>query len=224
MDLKIKDLVEWLQVPEKTIYGWIQENRIPCYRINHQYRFSRSEINEWILKNKVDVSDRIMASSDVTHPSLLPALLRNGDIYYDVPGQSVKDVLKNAIDLIPTPPQLDKELVLSYLVQREEMMSTAVGNGIAIPHPRNPIISDIESECVAICFLKNDIDFHALDKLPVHTLFIILSANATRHLDILSKIGYLCRQEVFLALLRKRAPREEVFACLEQEISKWRRP
>ena len=52
MELKIKDIVDLLQVSEKTVYRWIKDKKIPCYRINHQYRFNRAEINEWILSSK----------------------------------------------------------------------------------------------------------------------------------------------------------------------------
>ncbi len=62
MDLKIKDISELLQVSEKTVYRWIMGSKIPAYRINHQYRFDKTEINEWILKNKINFSDKILES------------------------------------------------------------------------------------------------------------------------------------------------------------------
>lgn len=53
MDLKIKDVAELLNVSETTIRRWLSENKIPAYRLNHQYRFSRTEIESWVLSQKL---------------------------------------------------------------------------------------------------------------------------------------------------------------------------
>ena len=49
MDLKIKDVAELLNVSETTIRRWLAEGKIPAYRLHHQYRFSRIEIENWML-------------------------------------------------------------------------------------------------------------------------------------------------------------------------------
>ena len=71
MDLKIKDIVDLLQVSEKTVYRWIKEKKIPCYRINHQYRFNRSEINEWILSSKIELSSSLINLAVINSPDYL---------------------------------------------------------------------------------------------------------------------------------------------------------
>ena len=68
MELKIKDIVGMLQVNEKTVYRWIKEKKIPCYRINHQYRFNRAEINEWILSYSQHVNVQLQFFPD--HPRI----------------------------------------------------------------------------------------------------------------------------------------------------------
>ena len=42
MKLSVKDAAQMLDVTEKTVYRWIKQESIPCYRINEQYRFNRS--------------------------------------------------------------------------------------------------------------------------------------------------------------------------------------
>jgi excisionase family DNA binding protein len=54
MDLKIKDVADLLNVSESTIRRWIAEGKIPAYLINHQYRFSRTEIENWVMNHKLD--------------------------------------------------------------------------------------------------------------------------------------------------------------------------
>lgn len=222
MDLKIKDIVDLLQVSEKTVYRWIKENKIPCYRINHQYRFSRAEINEWILSNKIDLSSTLFELSIAGRPTIFADLLRRGGIYYDIPGASMKEALRNAIEIMKTPADTAKEEIIAALLNREQMMSTAIGKGIAIPHPRNPMITDIEQARVAVCFLQQPIDFAALDGKPVHTLFIVLTSTPKRHLEVLSKISYLCRMDSFIGLLEKRAPADEILTFVEIQEREWR--
>jgi len=221
MDLKIKDLVDLFQLSEKTIYRWIKEKKIPAYRINHQFRFSKSEINEWILNNKLKVSDKFLELQTSLQPANLTDLLNKGGFIYNVEGNNVNEVINNAINIIPIPANLNKEDVASVLLEREKMMSTSIGHGIAIPHPRNPIITEIENAQISICFLKNSIDFKSMDNELVHTLFIIITANPKRHLEVLAKISFLCQQDQFRVLLKKRAPKEELIKYIKEKETEW---
>lgn len=221
MELKIKDIINLLQVSEKTVYRWIKEKKIPCYRINHQYRFSRSEINEWILDSRIELASKLLNLSIANRPTNFTNLIVNGGIHYDILGATVQEVLHNAIAAVPTPARISKEDIFAALLNREEMMSTAIGRGIAIPHPRNPIITDIEDASVSLCFLKTPLDFGALDGLPVHTLFVLLTASPRRHLEVLSKISYLCQLDDFLQLLQKRASAADIISFIKAKESAW---
>lgn len=221
MDLKIKDVAELLQVSEKTIYRWIKENKIPSMRINWQYRFNRDAINEWVLKNNISMAEPISDDSNAAKKADIAECIRKGGIHYKVSGSNVEEILRDAVELINIPAGLDKETIVWHLLKREAMMTTAVGSGIAIPHPRTPLISDISCESVAMCFLEHPVDFKALDNMPVSVLFIVLSANQPRHLQILSQISYLCRKEEFISLLKKQALREEIFDYIAKEKESW---
>ena len=221
VDLKIKDVAELLQVSEKTIYRWIKENKIPSMRINWQYRFNRDAINEWVLKNNISVAEPIFDETESTKKADIVECLRKGGIHYKVAGSTVEEILKNAVALINAPPGLDKETIVWHLLKREAMMTTALGSGIAIPHPRTPLISDISCESVSMCFLNGPVDFKALDNMPVSVLFIVLSANQPRHLQILSQISHLCRKDGFMELIKRQALREEIFDYAGKEKKSW---
>jgi PTS system nitrogen regulatory IIA component len=221
MDLKIKDVAELLQMDEKTISKWIDEGKIPCYKINYQYRFNREELNEWILTNKIDASPAVMEAQSPDSPVDITECMRRGGIYYKIPGDDVESVIRNSMNAVTLPPRLDKDLIIFHLLKREAMMPTAVGDGIAIPHPRVPILSDINNESISICFLEHPIDFKALDKVSVSVMFIVLSANQRRHLEMLFKISNLCRQPEFLAILKQQASKEKIFEYIEVQKIKW---
>lgn len=221
MELKLKDIVNMLQVSEKTVYRWIKDKKIPCYRINHQYYFNRYEINEWILSNKIELSPNLVNIQPAKDNLSLYNLLKSGGVYNDVPGDDVKEILQNVIDTIPTPSNLSKDEILAALVSRENMMTTAIGKGIAIPHPRTPIITNTEEVVVSICYLKKPTDFGALDKEPVHTLFVVLTNSPKKHLEVLSRISYLCQSEPFRKLLECKAQKDEILNFVSSKEKEW---
>ena len=222
MDLKMKDIIDLFDVPEKTIVQWINEKKMPSYKIKNQYYFNKAEVNEWILKNDIAVSEKILGLALTNRPVSLIDLIKKGDVHYGIKGKTVREVIDEVVDTIPIPKSADSDTVRASLLQREEMMTTAVGKGIALPHPRNPIISDIDEESVSICFLKNQIDYGALDGEPVQVLFIIISSNAKRHLEILSKISFLCKQDDFLKTLKDKPQKEVLLYYIERAEKEWR--
>ena len=223
MELKIKDLTALLNINEKTLLGWIREKKIPAYKINHQYHFNKTEIKEWILHNKIQVSHKILELVETDIPVNLTRLLEKGGILFDIDGNTPIEAIKHAAAQMPLPQGMDKVTMIYSLIEREEMMPTAIGKGIAIPHPRNPIISDIENEMVTLCLLKHPIDYQALDNERVHALFIILSANPKRHLQILARISFLCQEGDFSAFTRTPPSITEILSWISEKESHWGR-
>jgi len=221
MDLKIKDVTEMLQVSEKTVYRWIKGKKIPCYRIHHQYRFSKAEINKWVLSNKIELSSHLLDMKLAKQPTNFTDLLQKGGIFSDLPGASVAEVIYNALERIPKPAAFDAEEVAGALLNREQMMTTAIGHGIAIPHPCNPIVTNIEDASVSICYLRQPVDFGALDGKAVHTIFVLLTFSPRRHLEVLSKISYLCQMEEFRNMLEKRIPEQQLMDFIRNKELAW---
>ncbi len=221
MDLKIEDILRLIPVSESTMLQWIKERKIPAYKIRNQYYFNRAEIEEWILTNRIHVSENILHIRLTEKPVSLIGLLNHGGVHYDIAGDSVEDSIRNAVAAIRIPADVKPEDVCIALIQREEMMSTAVGKGIAFPHPRCPIISDLDSESLSICFLKNKVDYKALDGEPVRVLFVIISSNSRRHLEILSKISFLCQKNDFVSMLHNHADESFIREYIEKIESEW---
>jgi PTS system nitrogen regulatory IIA component len=222
MDINLKDLANLLDKKEKDIITYIKQNKIPSYRIRNEYRFNRQEIIEWILKNKINLSaDRLdMLMFGKKHVSITE-LVQRGGVKSGIRGKNIVEIINDAVGKITIPKVISKKKLIEILLAREEMMPTSVGNGIAIPHPRSPIIADIDSESISVCYLMNDFSYHAMDGIDVHTLFIILSANPNRHLEILSKISFLCQQADFINLLKARATKKTLLDYIKEKEKKW---
>jgi PTS system nitrogen regulatory IIA component len=151
----------------------------------------------------------------------LAALIKRGGIYYDVQGNNPQEILANIISEVKISASLDKEKLLEAVLERECLMSTAIGEGIALPHPRNPLISDPEKQFVSIAFPQNPPNWNSLDGQNVHTVFLIVSASAKLHLRILSEINYFCRRQEFSALLKKRVSEGELIEMIAEIEETW---
>jgi PTS system nitrogen regulatory IIA component len=212
MQLSVKDAAAILNVSEKTIYRWIKLQTIPCYRINEQYRFNRAELLEWATSRRIQVSPDIFAekySSTAPLPTLIEAI-KAGGVSYRVEGRDPGSVLRAVVDLLHLPEEVDREFLYQVLLARENLGSTGIGDGIAIPHVRNPVVLHVSKPTVTLCFLERPIDFGAVDGKPVDTLFTLISPSVRAHLHLLSRLGIVLRDERVKAALRERASREEL--------------
>ncbi len=215
MQLTVREVAQLLAVSEKTVYRWVGQRKLPAYRVNEQLRFNRAELLEWASANKAQVSPELFAepeSAGTPAPSLDQAL-RDGGIHYRVGGDDTRGVLSSVVELMRLPDEVDRGFLLQVLLAREALQSTGIGEGIAIPHPRSPIVLHIARPSVTLCFLERPVDFAALDGRPVHALFTLVSPTARAHLQLLSRVAYALRVEAFRSLITRVASRDEILAA-----------
>jgi len=214
MQLALRDVLKIFQVPENKVYKWIDKKKMPCVRVNERYRFNYIELLEWALESGIPLTAQILTlpQHKEIDSNILSAALTNGKIYYDLPGETREDVLKSVVDLLPLPAGTDRASLLQLFLARELMESTSVGNGIALPHIRNPVVLNIEKPCVTLCFLKRAVDFKALDQKPVSIVFALLSPSVKMHLSILARLAFCLHNERLQKFLYNRAPAEEILA------------
>ncbi|OGV52258.1 MAG: PTS fructose transporter subunit IIA [Lentisphaerae bacterium GWF2_44_16] len=219
MQLTIHDVAKGFDVSEKTVYRWLGQNALPAYKINDQYRFSRSELLEWAAARKMKVHLEFL-SGENGEDGDLPALsdaVKAGGIYYHVGGTDRDIVLRNIVDVMKLPESIDREFIWQILVAREKMASTGIGDGIAIPHVRNPVIlNNIPYPVVTLCFLEKPIEFGALDGKPVHCLFSLICPTARIHLHIISRLAFILRDEEFKELVLKHASEPGIINGIER--------
>jgi len=223
MRLRVRDAAEFLNVSEKTIYRWIGQNKIPVHRLNEQYRFNRLELLEWAASQHIRVSPEMAAEPESNCPVSIESALRAGGIYYRVEGTDKASVLRSVVNVVPLSEDVDREFLLQMLLARESLGSTAIGNGIAIPHVRNPIMLHLVSPLVILCFLENPIDFQAIDGKPVSALFTIISPTIQAHLSLLSRLSFGLRSSEFANAVARVTLREEILqaaAALDEQIDR----
>jgi PTS system nitrogen regulatory IIA component len=218
MQLTIRDVSELLNISERTIYRWIKQKTIPAYKIHDQYRFNKAELMEWAAANKISVSPEIFhepESPTGSVPSLAEAL-KAGGIHYRVEGKDKEAVIRASVESIKLPEDVDKDFLIKVLLAREELGSTGVGDGIAIPHVRNPIVLNVSHCLVGLSFLEKPVDFGAIDGKPVHCLFMLVSPTARVHLYLLSRLAFALRDAAFNKAILEHDTRDAIFRELER--------
>jgi PTS system nitrogen regulatory IIA component len=202
--LTIEEVAKYLRVSERTVYDWAQKGEIPSGKIGTVWRFKKSEIEKW-------VNDRLSVNK------LLP---QNGAIHLETiisPDRILflnfsakRDALLALADNLCLAPQIkNSQELAAEILKREELMSTAIGRGIAIPHVRLSSVTDL---VVSVGISRTDIiDFQALDDEPVRLLFMIAAAY-NQHAYYLKTLSYfsarLKNKELRAALLAAKSTGE----------------
>lgn len=203
--LTIEEIANYLRVSERTIYDWAQRGEIPCGKIGTVWRFKRSEVEKWVNSKLTDKYKQEKARDEI---DLRQVIVPERIIF---PNSSSKyDVLIELIDLLAKTPQVkDKKALKEAVFKREELMSTALGRGIAVPHVRIDSVNDL---LMAVAISQKDIlDFNPLDEKPVRLIFMI-AAGVNQHayyLQILSHLTFLLKTDDLASkLLNCKTPEE----------------
>lgn len=233
MDLKIRDVAELLNVSETTIRRWLAEGKIPAYRLHHQYRFSRIEIENWMLSCRLqnETGNFFPSTEEQIYPpkkenkedpgrkgmqqfSLFRAIHRGG-IFTDMQSTKKEDLIKETMDRVSNDLGMDPLVMTELLLDREKLMPTALNNGIAVPHTRDLVLEG-PTDIVVVVFPKKPIDWGALDENPVYALFFLFACDDKRHLHLLAKLAHLSSNEEVLELLRSRPEKKELLEYIKE--------
>jgi nitrogen PTS system EIIA component len=226
MDLKIKDVAELLNVSETTIRRWLTDGKIPAYRINHQYRFSRIEIENWMMGCKLKSQEE--GPSFLNEKQIYPPLeegqeashrggmqhfclyraVHQGDVFSNIPGTTKEELIRGTTKFIAQKLNVDAEVLSELLIDREKMMPTALNNGIAVPHTRD-FLRKGPLDMVFVVYPKEPIEYGSLDGKPVHALFFLFASNDKGHLQLLAKLAHLGSSPKALEFLRTKPQKKE---------------
>ena len=132
-------------------------------------------------------------------------------------GTSKKQVLEELSKLAEIKLGINYRTLLENLTKREKLGSTAVGNGIAIPHAN---VADIDRPFVFVSTLVNGLDFNSSDDLPVDIIFLLIAPDnkGSEHLQALALISRLLRNKELTTKLRGCKSAESALAVISQSI------
>ncbi|MCL2196153.1 MAG: PTS sugar transporter subunit IIA [Treponema sp.] len=207
--LTLEEVAKYLRVSERTVYDCAQKGEIPAGKIRTAWRFKKSEIDKWVDEK---------LSSGTLNPQINPinaeSILSLHRILF-MNHSSKRDALLALAGNLAAAPQIkNRQELSSEIIKREELMSTAIGCGIAIPHVRLSSVTDL---VVSVGISRADItDFHAMDDVPVRLIFMIAAANSQHayYLQTLSWFSAKLRNPELRGSLLKAETEQQVYDLL----------
>ena len=203
--LTIEEVASYLRVSDRTVYDWAQKGEIPAGKIGTVWRFKKSEVEKWVNERLSSGPSSKKVVEEVQMKNIL-----SPDRVVFINQSSKRDALVELSNVLATAPQVKNgSELLSEILKREELMSTGIGRGIAIPHVRLSSVTDL---VVAVGVCKSNIeDFQTIDDVPVNSL-IMIAAAYNQHSYYLKTLSHfsskLKNTELRDAITKASTPRE----------------
>lgn len=137
-------------------------------------------------------------------------LIKRGGVINSVDANTPFEVYEQLKGKMSLPKKINPSFFFEGLCAREKIMSTAVGRGIALPHCRDIFLAGDDEQQITVVYLKEPIDMNAPDGRKVDTMFVLLTSNSQNHLQVLSRLAGLIKDDSFVELLRNRASVDEL--------------
>jgi nitrogen PTS system EIIA component len=218
--ISVKEAAEILHVSQKTVYRWISEGKLPLKRLGTQYYLERADVDSLTDQEGLVVSVIPGTEGDIDLP--ISEMLQRAGIFYNVGGNTVKDSLHQSLQNVKGVDVSVMEPIFRMFLSREELASTGIGDGIAIPHARGALVGYVSQPLLSLSFLENPVDFNAIDGKPVTALFLLISPNVKTHLRILAKLAYLLQDAACKAAVTSHAKAETILEVITEAEARFR--
>ena len=187
-----RELAAYIQMNEKTVIKMAQEGTLPGVKLGNKWRFMLSVIDAYLQKSVVASEDHELDSLIRTGGNIIPLsrLTDSNLIVLNFKAKVAEDVLRKLSQIAESENLVSNAAnLLTQLKNRENLLSTAVGNGVALPHARNPKIGLFSSPKIVILQTEKGVDFRAPDGLPTQLFFMICAPNSFVHVRLLAKVA-----------------------------------
>ena len=189
-----QELAEYIKMNEKTIIKMAQSGDLPGVKVGNKWRFRLSAIDDYLqgevfrkqdddLDLIIQTAENIIPISRLIEPSMMVLNLKSKtkeEVLYELSALAVDVKITSSVYVL-----------FEELKKREKMLSTAICNGVAIPHARNPRIGLFNKSRIVFGRSINGINFMSPDKKRTHLFFMICPVNAFVHLRIVAQVAKL---------------------------------
>jgi excisionase family DNA binding protein len=222
--LTLKEMAQILKMNERTVLKMAQTGAIPAAKIGSQWRFKRELVDRWLEDAMLGKPETLRRGATPAQVVLTPVteMLDERLVKLDLEDSNKTEVLAELVRLLVDTGYLERtDDYLSKLLDREKLMTTALGDGVAFPHPREPQASLFERPRIVVGISPQGVDYDSLDGKPVHVLFLICASDDSAHLRILALLTRIIRSTDVVGELVKVKSKEatiELFARWDQQL------
>jgi len=231
--MNIQALAKFLGLDPRRAERMAQRGQIPGQKVGGQLRFNRAEITEWMqqqmpnLKNKhlEEMDAKISAHRQLEDELFLSSMLKVEAISLALPARTKNSALKELVALAQDTDLLyDGEALLEALTKREELCSTALDGGIALPHPRRPLPYTVVEPILVIGITGQGIGFGSPDGGLTDLFFMTCSQDDHHHLHVLARLCRIFSDGKLASAIRFAETADEVVELLrerEKQVLQW---
>lgn len=215
MELNTKDISHLLMMPEKEVQHLIRKKEIPFQTLHDKVVFNKQQIIEWALGRNLPINVSGHKKLSEYHIETVSTLLDKESFHYGCE-LSESSYIEQMISQIDFEKNVDREIIIGLLKSRESMMSTAIGNGISLPHPRVPLMVGKNKPLINFFFANNLLNLKSIDGKPVHTLILLISQTIKQHLSLIAHLSFLLSKETFRFALENRLEYKEILDIIKK--------
>ena len=206
----LEELARQLGRDRREIEKLVQRGRVPGRKIAGEWQFHPTEITHWLEQEMREYTDRELAvleqthrSAEFTDPHPIAALLTPETVMVPLEARTKRSVLESLVEVAGRTWHVWQPAALLSAVQdRESVLSTAFENGVAIPHPRNPLPEALGQSVIAYGRLMSGIPFGAPRHVMTDLFFLVACRDSRTHLHVLARLGRLLQTPGFVDDLR----------------------
>lgn len=215
--MTLAEMADYLKIAKRSLLRMAQRGDIPATKVASQWRFMRSVVDDWLIGRMKALPDQeleaLIRSEKLPLP--LPALIRPELVRLQMRGAGKAAVMGELADIVLGAGLIrEKPPFLERLLEREEMVSTAIFPGIAIPHFRKPEECPVLEPRVALGVFPDGVEFNSLDGNPTYAFFLICTNQVVVHLKVIAELALLFRRPNLVAQLRKARQASEALDIL----------
>lgn len=220
--LTLEQLAVHLGRDRRELEKQVQRGIIPGHKVEGQWRFHPAEVRHWLEQemrqydsSQLAVVESAQQSREVDVEVPVSSLLHPETVAVPLLARTRRSVLEALVELAGATWQVwEPALVLQAVLERETVLSTGFENGVAIPHPRNPLPQALGESILAYGRTSSGIPFGAPQRALTDIYFLVLCRDARTHLQVLARIGRLLQVPGFLEELRSAPDASASYAAI----------
>jgi PTS system nitrogen regulatory IIA component len=219
--MDLQQLASYLRRDSREVQKLADRGQLPGRKIAGQWKFSRAEILTWVSTQLPGYSEEQLFNLEdnpvgEAPDRLVGTVLTEASIAVPLQARTRGSVLQQLVAAAERTWQVyDADALLEALKLREEMASTAMDNGVAIPHPRRPLPNALGETVVVFGRTLSGIPYGGPHGALSDLFFLVCCRDDRTHLRVLARIARLCMQPGLLEQLRSADTVEESYRVLE---------
>ena len=220
--MTLGEMADYLRIAKRSLLRMARRGDIPATKVASQWNFMRTVVDDWLITKMKILPDseleKLIESEKLPVP--LTALLRPELIRLDIEDLGMENILKRLVEpLAKTGLVRDSQDLLNKLVEREDMVSTAIFPGIAVPHARKPEECPVREARIVVGVSRSGVDFNSLDGQSTHLFCLICADQVLLHLKIIAELALVFRRPDLIEKIKTAADPDEVLGILLHRLT-----